>query len=206
MNETTSQEFHFILDINRFRDQIKKNAKQYRRGVQRALADFMTETRISAAKEQMIANRFPSIQNPYYLRRKQPSDPTRLTSRTGKLKYMLEKTTRQWSGFGNILVKENTPGLAGLIRTERSGEIEAFKGTYRVDINPDSRLTAVGPRGEGSQKRHHMPIESTRTLAMRFRHETGIRGKARPFMHPAAQSRLAILRAGVEQAVKSLNK
>jgi hypothetical protein len=163
---------------------INKVIVDHKKAMQKGIASAMVKTRLRAAKY-LIPNT-TSFKNPYKARKEQASTPGRLTSRTGKLKYMLEgkridlQPLRRWKGLGNKLYKERTPGLLGQVRTIKTAKnYYSFEGTYRVKISNDQRLFST---------RSKMPQESTRTLAIRFNWETGIRGKSRPIFSPVIKS------------------
>ena len=142
---------------------IKKISRYHREVIQQGLATAMTLTR-KAAAEHLIPN-ITGFVNPYIARKKQPSIPGRLTSRTNKLHYMLmnkvssSNPLRSWIGFGNRLVKEKSVGLMGQIRSIGTGDKESYRATYRIGISSDSHLWDTY-RGK--------PQESIRTLTMRF--------------------------------------
>jgi hypothetical protein len=143
---------------------LKEIMKDHRIAVQQGLATSMTQARIKAA-EHLIPNTTGFV-NPYRARKKQPSTPGRLTSRTNKLHYMLMNRASlsnplgHWIGFGNKLAKERSVSLMGQIRaTDITSKTESYIATYKVNILGDSHLWDTH-RGK--------PRESIRTLVMRY--------------------------------------
>ncbi len=160
--------------------------KLHRIAVQKGMAAALTRTRLRA--ESYILDNDTGIRNPYMANKYQAPTPGRLTSRTGKLKYMLKygadlnNPLKSWKNFGSILCNEDTVALKGLIRAKRtSATTEQYVGTYRVSVQRHGRLFSTGSKG-----RFSMPQESVKTLAMRFMWETGIRGQKRPIFEPVS--------------------
>lgn len=159
--------------------EFKQISKDYTIKIQQALSEIIDDIRKEAAEVHIIPNDTGQL-NPYRARKKQPSTDGRLTSRTGKLKYMLlhKIDKNNWKGFGKTLVKHDSSGLKGQIRRKRINVAEEhYEGTLRVWVTMDGRLTSTYMG---------MPTESTRTLAMRFMWE--YRNPRRPFIEPAAKS------------------
>jgi len=155
---------------------INKIMKDHRIAVQQGLATSMTQARIKAA-DYLIPNTTGFV-NPYIARKKQPSTPGRLTSRTNKLHYMLmnkasaSNPLRSWTGFGNKLAKERSVSLMGQIKaTDISKETESYIATYRVNILGDSHLWDIHRK---------KPRETIRTLVMRYMWEY----RGRPIFKP----------------------
>lgn len=170
--------------------------KAYKQLMQRSIAETINEIRLDAHDNQIIDNN-TGITNPYRARKRQPTTPGKLTSRTGKLKYMLRDRvdrivpTKGWKGFGKKLVKHKSAGLHGLIRrVERGNFKEEYRGTLRVWIRANARLyyTGTGKRGAVNK----MPRETPRSLALRFMWDWapgGLKGQGRrPFISPAAEN------------------
>lgn len=199
-----------LRQVNRDINRVKRS---YRRAMQGSLAEMTNEIRMDAHDHFIIPNR-TGIDNPYRARKAQPSKSGILTSRTGKLKYMLrnkvskKNPTKGWKGFGNRLVKHKSAGLHGLIRQIGVGSIEErYRATLRVQISDDHKLyfTGWGKRG-GKDK---MPRESKRTLALRFMWDwgtKGVRGQRRPFITPAANSNKKEFRGFVRERWNRLVK
>ena len=193
---------------------LKRQRKEYRKEVQRSVAKFLTLTRISAATKVMIPNT-TGILNPYMARKVQPANPSRLTHRTKKMRWMLlenaDPNLAGWGGFGNKLAKLDTSALKLLVRAVEQGQFDEFLGTIRVWI---SRVPPIlTHRGTVPQyddkgkllnkgyKPKMMPRETMRTLAMRFMWELGIRGSRRPYMEPAAKMILKKLPLIIERRI-----
>lgn len=161
----------------------KKKQKEHRIAIQKGLAVALTKTR-QRAEEHLITNVSGTL-NPHRARAMQPTLPGRLTSRTGKLGYMLGyginvgNPLSSWdnSSFGKINAKEvKNIGLKGQIKSVND---RSYSATYRVSIKPNGVLmrTNAGPKGM-------MPQESVKSLAIRFNWETGIRGQKRAIFSP----------------------
>ena len=162
---------------------INKVMKQHNAAMQMGIAMTLTKTRLDAEKH-VIPNTTPYV-NPRWARRKQPSTPGRLTSRTGKLKYMLRNKAsysnllKEWKGFGHILVKERSVALMGQVKKQKlTVSTNQYVGTYRVNVLSNAQLFNTH-RGR--------PQESLKTLAIRFQWEYGIRGEKRPIFKPVFQ-------------------
>lgn len=161
---------------------INKVMLKHRKNIHESMAIAMNNTRIRA-HDRIIPN-IKKIRNPYASRRIQPPVPGRLTERTGKIQHMLKHSTsssnplRGWTGIGtNKAAKQRSVAFISRIAQKRlTGKTDRYVGTIKVDIRGDSVLfsTYAG-----------RPRESTRTLAVRFNWETGIRGEKRSIFKPA---------------------
>lgn len=162
---------------------LKRKQKEYDTQMKKFVASYLDQTR-NAAAIQVIRPNTTGILNPFYARKRQPNHPTRLTHRTGKMGWALkEKVSKDpskfWGSFNKALTKLNTSALKLLVRKVKKGDIDEYLGTIRVDVSSmpgKLTTTAMG-----------MPMETMRTIRMRFLWETGIRGKRRPYMNPAAR-------------------
>lgn len=168
--------------------------RKHREAIQRGMAIALSNTRRRAG-ERIIENTTGTL-NPYRARKKQPSTDGRLTSRTGKLKYMLEyglsssDPLKSWGDIkgDKVLKEKDNISLKGQIKTIASlagadtksatRAYESYRGTYRTNIQANGRLFST----YGG-----MPQETVRTLAIRFNWETGIRGQRRPIFAPVVK-------------------
>ena len=179
----------------------KKRQKKYKMAVQHSLALYMDLVRTTAARDFIIDNTTGFL-NPFMARKVQPAHPTKLTSRTGKLRWALREKaskdpTREWKGFGRKTVKLDTAALKLLVRVVESGGADSYLGTMRISINYlTGPLTSVGTAptfdDAGKEKTKGfkpkwMPRETKQTIRARFFHELGIRGRRRQFIDPAAR-------------------
>ena len=174
---------------------INKVMKQHQIAMQMGIAAALTRTRLRA-EEYVIPNTTTYV-NTRWARKEQASTPGRLTSRTGKLKYMLRHKAssgnllKNWKGFGNILVKERSVALMGQVKMQKlTISTHQYVGTYRVNVLGNGHLFST------SRKR---PQESLKTLAIRFQWEYGIRGEKRPIFSPVSKQADFDLRKYVEQ-------
>ena len=166
---------------------INKIMLEHREVVQKSMAIAMNNTRIRAEAHVLPKTISPNNKykqyNPYALRALQPPTPGRLTSRTGKLKYMLKHMTSQsdptrgWKHFGNRkLAKQSSVAFDSQVKQERlSGKVDRYVGTIRVNVKGNGILFS---------KYGGAPRESLKTLAVRFNWETGIRGSVRGIFKP----------------------
>jgi hypothetical protein len=174
------------VELRGVKQVIKHNKKvmvEHRKAIQVALGNSLTLTRLRA-QQHLIPNTTGFVA-PKRARYFQPSTHGRLTSRTGRLGYMLKygasasnpKKTWDKSTLGQLIYKETkNVGLKGQVRAKRiSKNFEEYRATYRVFISDNARLFS---RVRG------MPRETKKTLAMRFNWETGIRGGVRPIFAP----------------------
>lgn len=176
-----------------------KIMKQHRIALQMGIAAAMTKTRVLASY--YIIPNYTGTVHPYYAAKKQPPTPGRLTSRTGKLKFMVGHLAnpysplRHWHGFGKKLVKERSVALMGQVKViSLSKTSDKYVGTYRVNIKSGhSRLFDI-KRGK--------PLETLRTLAVRFNWETGIRGERRPIFEPISKRMHYEMRKFIKQKDK----
>jgi len=165
---------------------VAKIIKKHRTNMQKAIATFFDITRREAVKE--IIPRTAKIAIWYKMNKQQPSHPTKVTERLGYLNKMLllwtETPGSRWE-VSPRMAKQKTGGLYSSIKTEDSGsEFEKYQASIY------NRLDDSFPYlNEGRARRYiagDMALRKKK-LNMRPRHETGIRGKARPFLSVAAK-------------------
>lgn len=171
----------FVLVTEQFENSVVEFNQDYARKVYVTIANYLDTVREGAYKQEIIASKYPSILNPRYLRKKQPSTPNRLTSRTGKMVYMMKKIVSPWKMTDGGMVMK-TAGLIIRVSKKKGMNVMEFEGTMRPQITMDGRLSSIGKR---------MPKETLRTLTLRFYWETGIRGQKRQFLYPQARQHFA---------------
>lgn len=194
---------------------VPRVARKHREEIFRSLASSIDSIRESAKNDYIIPNN-TGTRHPYWSRKKQPSNPTRLTSRTGNLVKMLGNKG-SWT-FSAKQAKFHSTAFNGTIRIT-GGELtptEQYMATLRVDINDASLLsTKVNRQMIQYTRKGHVPYgepstitirETKQTLAIRFKHETGIRGSRRPFMTPAAQRENFNIHALVQARINKYTK
>jgi len=196
------------LDTRRYAPWVKKLIKRYRIGMNLAIAISIDNIRARAARSFIIPNK-TGTRNPYEATKKQPSDSTRLTSRTGKLVEMLEQDATPggtaWSIVGTKTMRLNTSAFDGMVKVAAGFGTanEEYVGTLRVHVKPGDITSDWVARAylRGKVRGEANPAA---LLAMRFKHETGIRGSRRPFMAPAVGQEEFPFRKLVDQKLNEL--
>lgn len=165
---------------------ITKVVKQIRIEIQQGMAEYIERVRVRAAREGIIENTQKDKKTVRAMRQAQPVHPTKLTSRTGRLKKMLlseadpKGVKKNWSGFGRIMAKHQAKGMSMNVKSDVSGR-NTVKETYSGRLYGDSNKIGSGMTGK-----YKGVTDTKKTLVMRFRWETGIRGSRREFIRPAA--------------------
>jgi hypothetical protein len=150
-----------------------KMGKIYRRAILDALAEALDKIRINSDKDYIIPDAFKgfSLREKY---RRQKSNPTKLTSRTGALKKMLNSGVGKWTR-GTSTYKSIGPAIQSIIKTKNKNYYtEGYEGTIGFSItNP----VAISSKRSSAQ------------LAARFFWDlpSGVRGKRRPFLTSASK-------------------
>lgn len=211
MSKTT-----FTVDFTEHNKKVKRLLRKYRFDIFKEMARVLDLSRQRAADKYIIPAKYDIYREKISIRqlyRLQPSDPSRVTSRTGILKRALTEKAkpagRHWrhtkasAGSGDfrwIVAKqsrlENTSVLKGLIKVVSGAgtSVETYRGTLRVQVSAvpktkgkvwdtKDRSTAWLREGRMGKLRRETP----QTVAMRFKHDTGIRGRKRPFLTPAVK-------------------
>ncbi len=163
-----------VIVKNTLTPQTKRICKEFRVQIMNAIADSFDHIREVAAAKYIIPNKVGIERRPWILAKMQPSDPVRLTSRTGALIKMLKiKGRRQ---MGNRRMLQHSPGIQYFINIGNKGisKNETYVATMNAIIKDAS---AVSSRVTSKQ------------LAARFFWDLprGIRGRRRPFVTPAAE-------------------
>lgn len=191
-----------IEGIPKASKELRKRQKDYRKRAQIVLGEFLDEVRKGA-----IHSIIPNVTgetHPYYAKRGpkgQKSTPGKLTSRTGKMIWLLgEQFHKKFTGVGGILYKKNTAAFKLQVRTIRSQKVDrGFIATIRIYISyvpPQIRKIDSG-------RERKLPKESKLTLKMRFLWETGIRGNKRIYMAPSAKRKFNKLRSNLKIVINS---
>lgn len=186
-----------LLNRKEFTRDMKRTISRYRTLTQKNLAKVL-ETARSRASERIIERKDPFTKNPYYLSLIQPPVPGRLTSRTGKLKYMMENkgNIKYWRNFGKVIAKNKTAGLAGSVKVNkenRGTNKETYEATWKTSIGSDSRLFR---RVKNGRK------ETKRTLVMRFMWEH----RDRPLFKPIENTLDADMTRLFERKISEVNR
>ena len=186
-----------LLNRKEFTRDMKRTISRYRTLTQKNLAKVL-ETARSRASERIIERKDPFTKNPYYLSLIQPPVTGRLTSRTGKLKYMMENkgNIKYWRNFGKVIAKNKTAGLAGSVKVNkenRGTNKETYEATWKTSIGSDSRLFR---RVKNGRK------ETKRTLVMRFMWEH----RDRPLFKPIENTLDADMTRLFERKISEVNR
>lgn len=159
------------MNINTLLKETSIVSKRLRQEILGSMDDYMDEVRRVALAKYIIPDKHPGVKLSLKYK-KQPSDPVRLTSRTGALRKMLQTGTGQWKK-GSSIHRSVSPAIQVENKTlNKNTTIESYEGKMSYNIKNPSSI---------SSKR------TAQELRMRFRHETGIRGKKRPFLKAAAE-------------------
>lgn len=145
--------------------------KKLRQEVLNSMDDYFDEVRRVALAKYIIPDKYPG-QKLRVKNKKQPADPVRLTSRTGALKKMIQTGTGSWKK-GSSTHRSTSPAIQIVNKTmNKNTTIETYEGKLSYSIKDPGAI---------SSKR------TAQELRMRFKHETGVRGKKRPFLTAAAE-------------------
>jgi len=170
---------------------IKREKKLIRRVIQIEIAKWLDTVKVGAKKE-LIQNASGS-RVPYIARKKQPSTGGKLTSRTGKLRYMLgEEPIGSWSG--SILYKKTTSSFKMQVK---AGD-DIFTGTIRSYISSINSSMFETNAGGGKK----MPTESKATLMARLSWEF----RGRPYLKPSAKKRMKNLEKEIQEPLRRIRK
>jgi len=165
------------------------------------IEQFISTVR-SKAPNEIIPNRTsPFTRNPWRAKKLQPTHPTKLTERTGKLLYMIRKDSNV-AYTGKKIRKRESSALMETVRdktgTDSSSKLMySYEGRLMVKdserIKMDSFLSASHLASTGG-RRQDMKKETGATLRARFLHEyagttsTGKTRPARPIFRQVAES------------------
>lgn len=161
---------------------LNKLAKVYRSEILEGFSESLDEIRRVAALRYIIPDKHPnkSISQKYRL---QPTDPVKLTSRTGALKKMLLMGVGKWQK-GTSTLKSDSAAVQATVKTiSKNTYHEEYEGTIGYVIKDPSKI---------SSKR---TIEQLKARFYRWDHP----GNKRPFLQPAAKD---VGMKGVENSVK----
>lgn len=174
---------------------IKKINREYRPEFQEVIQIMLDEIRFDAIR--FIIPNSTGMLNPKQASMRQRSIAGKLTSRTGKLIFMLNHKAKPFGkGYtGKRSKVKKTAGLKESVILQREGsKLEAYRGKVLFEFSNHGRLMSLGSkqitmvRGKPVREKQ-MPRESSSTLFFRFLHDRqGLKGQGkRPFLTPAAR-------------------
>lgn len=202
-----------VDEKNVFPPWVQKIVKRYRGDIKGGIAEAIDRIRLRAATKYIVPSTTGSPTSkgwsPYKAAKAQPSHPTKLTSRTGKLVAMLKHKAspngKHWTGnLTNKVSRLRTNAFRGLIKVAGGFKTpnETYVGTLRLDIQEGgltNDLVAV--------KHLHGRVATPKALlAIRFRHETGIRGTRRPFIGLALRDETLSFRKVMRQKMEEIGR
>jgi hypothetical protein len=180
------------IEERKFQLKVKKLLREDRKITFEAISEALNEIQ-QGAVSYIIPNRVGKRMSPGKMAKLQPSSPTQVTERTGRLIKML-KEKGEWT-VTTQRARMGTRYLKGVVKVSEAKNTiyEKYIGTLRADIQDGNPLIGneVGAtKGiditTGRQVNVFRKV-TKQQLAMRFRHETGIRGTKRPFFAPSAE-------------------
>jgi len=192
-----------LKNIPAFSKKVKNITKMYRAMVMSSLSVSLDKIRFKAT-DYIVKRDHPIGKDwtPYKAAQMQPSNPIRVTERTGLLVKMLKNYARPYGGAWSVkpgaksagkTSSMTSAGIKGMIKTTGGyGTLkEEYIATLRVAIGraasyPEA-IKYLGHIRDAFGKRTRMPGTVKQQLALRFKHDTGIRGKKRPNISIAAQ-------------------
>jgi hypothetical protein len=190
-----------ISNLKQFQKGIKNINQEYRKEVFLILSLALDHIRQVAADKYIISNVVGKRMSPWKMAKLQPSNPTRLTERTGRMLTMM-KHNKKWEGIKGTLLQttatavQRTMGLRGRIVTQKAGRNinEAYEATISALISSGNPFIGRGFVGggrivaviDGKPIRTEGRKETKATLRARFLHEHGVRGAVRQSFTPAA--------------------
>lgn len=191
-----------LSNYKKFVREIKEINQEYRKEVFLILSLALDHIRQVAADKYVIKNTVGKRMSPWKMAKLQPSHPSKLTERTGRLLEMMRHMQR-WHGIKDTLLQtsatatQQTMGLKGRILAVKGGRNvnEAYEATIRSQISPSNPFIGKGFVGggrildviDGKPIRAPRRVETRQTLAARFLHERGVRGFVRQSFTPATQ-------------------
>lgn len=147
------------------------------------MADSMDEMRKRAVKEYIIPNTQGRERRITILRKRQPTHPSKLTSRTRALEKMLLKGADRGSWrFGYKTARNRSGAMYNIIKTKELG-------VAGVDIQ--GKMSAVITDVNQYSKSRFMTKQ--KLIARFFWDKSGIRGVRRPFITPASKQERSLL-------------
>ena len=187
--------------LKKYKKEIKDINQEYRKEVFYVLARSLNHIRHVAADKYIIKNLVGKRMSPWKMAKLQPSHPSKLTERTGRLIEMM-KHDKKWHGIKDTLLQttataaQQTMGLKGRILAVKEGRnvLEKYEATLRANIASSNPFLGKGFVGGGRiiDVINGKPIrltgrkETKQTLQARFLHEKGVRGHVREAFAPAA--------------------
>ena len=198
------------VDTKQLDVRLRRVIRKYRLEMFREMGATLDKIRKVAAEKYIIPASVDMYKARISLRelyRIQPSNPRRLTSRTGILKKILLEDTKKpgqgkwkyrevnytYKGFQHTAAKTGTSETSALKSTVKvvSGlgtAKEIYEGNIKTNIRAVPKTNKSQWAEDNWMHKSRMGLvkkETPKTIEMRFKHETGIRGKKRPFLKPA---------------------
>lgn len=165
-----------VIVQNTLTPRMKVIAVEYRQAILDAFAKNIDSIRQRTIDKYVIPNPEPRERRPRVLRGKYPSDPNRLTSRTGAFAKMMKTNIGKWS-----ITKRS--------RISRSAAVNAIVTvTSKGTIEPETYSGKITANVTDVEKFTRDKYATKQKLMARFFHDypRGIRGKRRPNITPAA--------------------
>jgi len=196
--------------------------------IKRGMADYLFLLKKEALKNIIKDNTgYPDFEDNIYGRRKtiiQKTNPTKLTSRSGRLMAGLKEGKNDFSVFEDLQKKRSTTSaseyksLFGVIsgggNNSAKNPANEFHAYWSTFIRDDSamlfRWRSMFPKGKKRdyEKGDRSKARAKKMLAIRFQHEKGVRGTSRPFFYPAylsTKNRLnEFVRAQLDKELKTI--
>lgn len=175
-----------VTGVEKLTGELRKLNIEYRQSVLDAMADYLDLVRILAAKKYIIPDRHKDkCKRQKY--RLQPTDSTRLTSRSGALLKMLRTGIDKWSKGPSTRTSKSI-AIQGRVTTLKAGtKEENYEGKLSYNIAVPYDISKVS---------------SKQQLQLRFAWDgpSGIRGKRRPFLSAANEE--LITQSALERKAK----
>lgn len=181
---------------NTFTLRSKRLSKEIRLAIMREMARGFDNIRRNAFQVYMIPNLMGRERRLNILRIKQKTHPTKLTSRTRALEKMLLLNVGKWR-YGSKTADSKSSAVNIRIRTtEQNSNTTEMQGIMRIDTaNVDVESFSIKKR-----------LTSQQLIARFFwDRPSGIRGKRRPFIAPAAIDERHFLISRIQGAIDSIH-
>ena len=199
-----------LRDISLSRNS-KRTVLRYRKLMFRSLAASLDNIRLRSTD--YIRPNTSGSKNLRQMYKDQPSVPGQLTSRTGLLIIMLKAKARFNEHVGwkitSQMARLKTDALAGRVSLAGGAGTahEFYKAILKVQISNSSKLASFVQNAIPSARKWTKKGNfSTQKLAMRFQHETGIRGQKRQFIEPATKQERFTTDRLVKRKLSQLNR
>jgi hypothetical protein len=156
-----------LIGAEKLEGDLKRIALRYRKDIIRMAGESVNDIRKIAQDKYIIKRTVPHLEGRgslWRLYKLQPSDPIRLTGRTGWLQGALRDVPSWSENEGSRRVTKTDRALKTTVTVSSPGVVK--EETYRITLSTIENLEAK--------------------YLFRFKHEKGLRGHARPFIDPAA--------------------